>query len=65
MLARLLFKYTHACKISPVTSCGFALPVTLSILSLPIAIADYHFDSGFDQNTMSTLLIQTSQQYKI
>ena len=63
MLARLLFKYilvrvvaftyTHTCKISHVTSCRFALPVTLSILSLQIAIADYHFDSGSDQNTIS------------
>ena len=58
MLARLLFKYiliravaftyTHRCKISHVTSCQFALPVTLPIQALPIAIADCHFDSGFD-----------------
>ena len=63
MLASLLFKYilvravaftyTHRCKISHATSCRFALPVTLSILSLQIAIADYHFDSGSDQNTIS------------
>ena len=61
MLARLLFKYilvravaftyTHRCKISHVTSCQFALPVTLPIQDLPIAIADCHFDSGFDHVT--------------
>jgi len=61
MLARLLFKYilvravaftyTHRCKISHVTSCRFALPVTLPIQALPIAIADCHFDSGFDHVT--------------
>ena len=61
MLARLLFKYilvravaftyTHRCKISRVTSCRFALPVTLPIQDLPIAIADCHFDSGFDHVT--------------
>ena len=61
MLARLLFKYilvravaftyTHRCTISHVTSCQLALPVTLPIQALPIAIADCHFDSGFDHVT--------------